>query len=60
MPLAVLPGRPAFRLPQSRQPSRISQPTPMVNLLTIIPKKTVQLKSFAIEQSSLDDSDVIA
>ena len=31
----------------------------MVNLLTIIPKKTVQLKSFAIEESSRD-CDVIA
>jgi hypothetical protein len=31
----------------------------MVNLLTIIPKKTFQLKSFAIEESSLD-YDVIA
>jgi hypothetical protein len=31
----------------------------MVILLTIIPKKTVQLKSFAIAESSLD-SDVIA
>jgi len=30
----------------------------MVKSLTIIPKKTVQLKSFAIEESSLD-SDVI-
>jgi hypothetical protein len=30
----------------------------MANRLTIIPKKTVQLKSFAIEESSLD-SDVI-
>jgi len=31
----------------------------LLNLLTIIPKKTVELKSFAIEESSLD-SEVIA
>jgi hypothetical protein len=31
----------------------------MVNRLTIIPKKTVQLKSFAIEESPVD-SDLIA
>jgi hypothetical protein len=31
----------------------------MVNRLTIIPKKTVQLKSFTIEESPLD-SNVIA
>jgi hypothetical protein len=42
-----------------RRKRSISQPTPMVILLTIIPKKTVQLKSFAIAESSLD-SDVIA
>ena len=37
---------------------RSAQATPMANRLTIIPKKTVQLKSFAIEESSLN-SDVI-
>src|SRR5512135_157960 len=36
-----------------------TQPTPIVNRLTIVPKKTVQLKTFPIEESSLD-SDVIA
>jgi hypothetical protein len=38
---------------------RSAQATPIINQLTIIPKKTVQLKSFAIEESPLDP-DVIA
>jgi hypothetical protein len=38
---------------------RSAQATPMVNRLTIIPKKTVELKSFPIEEAPLD-SDKIA
>jgi len=59
--LAVTPARIKIAIVRGNliaSPSS-AQATPMANRLAIIPKKTVQLKSFAIEESPLD-SDVIA